>query len=195
MSIKIILLFFKGSATSQLLMISDQPSMTEEEVSAIISTSSSMTSDGGSATSRYVQDLQSRDNQGWKTVDLYDKEDPNGRYIRSNLDLDTQGYMGELLVESDKSTVTKAVLFKDTESVYSFDSAISKGEVEQFGDRNEESLLTEIYQLREQRDSKEVKENSGHEEKEGNGRKLNSEVQLGNYEELDRDGLMTWYLW
>lgn len=166
-----------------------------------------MTSDG-SANSHYIDDLQSRDNQGWKTLDLYDEEDQNGRYIRSNPDLDEQGYMGELLVENDKSTATKA---EDTESGYSFDSITSKGQMEQFEDRNddvlrpeqvqklnweniEKGLLTELNLLREQRHSKEVKGSREHEETEGNEGK-NSEIQLGNYNELDRDGLMAWYFW
>lgn len=173
LSINMNLFLFKGSATSQLLMVSDQPSMKEKEDSAIISTSSSMTSNGGSATAHYHYDLQSRDNHGWTTVDLYDKEDENGRYIKGITDLEKQGYMGELLVENDKSTVTKAVLLKDAESGYLFDSVISKGEMEEFEDgnddvsqpeqvqklnwKNNEKSLTEINQLREQIDSKEVK--------------------------------------
>lgn len=167
------LFFLKGSATSQVLMVFDQPSM-KEDVSAIISTSSSLTSEGASATSHDMDGLQVRDKHGWTTVDLYDEEDQSARYIRSDLD-----HMGELLEKNDKSTVTKAALFKDAESGYSFGGVISQGEVEPFQDRDddvsqpekaqklnwkniEKSLLMEINQLREQRDSKEVKESGEH---------------------------------
>lgn len=85
-------------------MVSNQPSIKEEDDSAIISTSSSMTGDGGSTTSQYIDGLQSRYNQGWKTVDLYDKEDHNDGYIGSSLDLDE--HMGEWLVENDKPSRT-----------------------------------------------------------------------------------------
>lgn len=205
LSIKMNLFFLKGSATSQVLMVSDQPSM-KEDVSAIISTSSSMTSEGAFASSHDMDGLQVPDKQGWTTVDLYDEEDQSTRYIRSDLDLDS--HMGALLVENDKSTVTKAALFKDAESGYSFGGVISQGELEQFQDRDddvsqpekaqklnwkniEKSLLMEINQLREQRDSKEVKESGEHVGEERNGRKLNSQVQLRKDKELDRDGFMT----
>lgn len=196
-------------------MVSDQPSMNKEGLSSISSTSSSISRDGGSATSHYINDLQSHDNQGGTDLVLYgkydDEEDQDDRYdSRSNLDLDKQSDMGELLVQNNKFTVTTAVLFKGTGSGYSLDEDVSKGEGEEFEGENDdiaqpeqiqklnwkkEILLTDINQLREQRDSEEVEEIREHEEEEGNGRMLNSEVKSRNGKELDGDGLMTWYFW
>lgn len=197
-------------------MVSDQPSTNKEGLSSIISTSSSISRDGGSATSHYINDLQSHDNQGGTDLVLYgkyDEEDQDDGYdSRSNLDLDKQSDMGELLVENNKFTVTTAVLFKGTGSGYSLDEDVSKGDGEEFEGENddisqpeqvqklnwkkiEEILPTDISQLRKQRDSEEVEEIREHEEEEGNGRMLNSEEKLRNGKELDGDGLMTWYFW
>lgn len=192
-------------------MVSDQPSMTEEGTS----TPSSISRDAGSATSHYINDLQSQDNLGGTDLDLYgknDEEDHDGRYDSTRkLDIDKQSDMGELLVENNKSTVTGAVLFKDTGSGYSLDEDVSKGEEEEFDGKNDdisqpeqvqklnwkkiEEILTDINQLRKQRDSEQEEEIREYEKEDGNGRMFNSEVKLRNGKELDEEGLMTWYFW
>lgn len=198
-------------------MVSDQPSMTEEGISSITSTFSSISRDAGSAISHYINNLQSQDNQGGADLDLYgkyDEEDHDGRYdSRRNLDIDKQSDMGELLAENNKSAVTGAVLFKDTGSGYSLDEDASKGEEEEeeFDGKNDDisqpeqvqkqnwkeidEILTDIYQIRKQRDSEQVEEIREREKEDGNGRMLNSEVKLRNGKELDEEGLRTWYFW
>lgn len=208
--------FYKGSATSQLLMVSDQTSEKEKGLSSATSTSSSMSRDGGSATSRHINNLHSLNNQGATDVDLggkYETGDRDDRYdTRSKLDPDKRGYMGELSLEKNKSTVTRSGLFRDTGSVDSVDKDIKKSEEIEFEGENDdisqpeqvqalnwkeiEQILTQINHLREQRDSEEVEETMENNEKdEKTVRMSNSEVKFRNGTELDGDGLMTWFFW
>lgn len=171
------------------MTVSDQPSRKEEDVPARISTSSSVTSYGRFTPSHYTEDLQSHDNQGWRTVDLYETEDHSGRRIRSNRDLD----------EQDES-VTKAVLFKDAKSGDSFDviSREEREDLDRIEDGNDDASQPKQVQtqndteksLTEFKQFQQVTERSEHGEQ-----RRNSEEQLGDDKELGRGGSMTWFFW
>lgn len=196
--------------------------MTEQGLLPIISTSASTSRDGTATIIHYVDELHSHENQGGVVdVSIYDEhdnsekeEEEDGDESWVELDPEKLGFREEGLVEEkNESAVTGSSLLEGAGSGYLVHKDFSESEEEEFeGEEDdisqlqqvkklnwkevfEQMLPTEVNQLRylEPPVSEEEEESREHEEDEKDGR--NSEVNLRDDEELDDDGLTTWYFW